>query len=85
MSKVYIATQGVGSFLAGEVVTGLDESRVKELEKSGALVVETAEQAKLRKATAAIDEEDAAAEEAAAAAAAKTEAAAAAKAATTKK
>lgn len=85
MSKVYIATQGVGSFLAGEVVTGLDESRVKELEKSGALVVETAEQAKLRKATAAIDEEDAAAEEAAAEAAAKAEAAAAAKAATTKK
>ena len=71
MSKVYIATQGVGSFLAGEVVTDLDESRVKELEKSGALVVETAEQAKLRKATAVIDEEDAAAEEAAAAAAAK--------------
>lgn len=71
MSKVYIATQGVGSFLAGEVVTGLDESRVKELEKSGALVEETAEQAKLRKATAVIDEEDAAAEEAAAAAAAK--------------
>lgn len=67
MSKVYIATQGVGSFLAGEVVTGLDESRVKELEKSGALVVETAEQAKLRKATAAIDEADAATEAAAAA------------------
>lgn len=84
MSKVYIATQGVGSFLAGEVVTGLDESRVKELEKSGALVVETAEQAKLRKATAAIDEEDAAAEAAAAEAAAEA-AAAAAKAATTKK
>lgn len=78
MSKVYIATQGVGSFLAGEVVTGLDESRVKELEKSGALVVETAEQAKLRKATAVIDEEDAAAEEAAAAAASKAAAAAAA-------
>ena len=71
MSKVYIATQGVGSFLAGEVVTGLDESRVKELEESGALVVETAEQAKLRKATAAIDEADAAdAEEKAAAKAA---------------
>ena len=88
MSKVYIATQGVGSFLAGEVVTGLDESRVKELEKSGALVVETAEQAKLRKATAVIDEEDAAEEAAiakAAAAAKAEEAAAAAKAAATKK
>ena len=90
MSKVYIATQGVGSFLAGEVVTGLDESRVKELEESGALVVETAEQAKLRKATAAIDEADAAdaEEEAAAKAAAAAKAeeeAAAAKAATTKK
>lgn len=66
MSEVYIATQGVGTFLAGEVVTGLSEERVKELEKSGALVVETAEQAKLRKAAASIDEEEAAAEEAAA-------------------
>ena len=80
MSKVYIATQGVGSFLAGEVVTGLDESRVKELEESGALVVETAEQAKLRKATAAIDEDAAAA-----AAKAAAEAAVAAKAAAAKK
>lgn len=88
MSKVYIATQGVGSFLAGEVVTGLEEERVKELEKSGALVVETAEQAKLRKATAVIDEEDAAEEAAiakAATAAKAEEAAAAAKAAATKK
>lgn len=64
MSKVYIATQGVGSFLAGEVVTGLDESRVKELEESGALVVETAEQAKLRKAKEEVAAEEAAAEEA---------------------
>ena len=40
MSKVYIATQGVGEFLAGDVVTGLSEERLEELELSGALVVE---------------------------------------------
>lgn len=84
MPKVYIATQGVGSFLAGEVVTGLDESRVEELEKSGALVVETAEQAKLRKAAEEVAAEEAAAKEAkakeAAAAVAKAEEDAAAKA-----
>ena len=72
MSKVYIATQGVGELLAGDVVTGLSEERAEELELSGALVVEDAEDAKVRKALAKAEEAAAAAkaeaEEAAAAA-----------------
>lgn len=66
MTDTYIATQGVGEFLAGQVVTGLSEERLGELEKSGAVAIETAEQAKLRKASAKVEEEDAIAAEKAA-------------------
>lgn len=40
MSDKYFATQGVGSFIAGEEVTGLAPARIKELLASGALITD---------------------------------------------